>query len=99
MPRPKYIDAFMSAVTIRDLNSYDDLKQVEAVDREVWQVNDRDLIPVGFAVAARAAGSLYIGAFDGPKLIGFAFGIFGVEHGRLILHSHQLAVLPGYRDS
>jgi predicted GNAT superfamily acetyltransferase len=89
----------MPPLIIRDLESIDDLKQVEAVDREVWAVSDRDLIPLALAIAMQAAGSLWIGAFDGPKLVAFAFGFLASEHNRLSVHSHQLAVLPGYRDS
>jgi predicted GNAT superfamily acetyltransferase len=87
------------AITIRDFEGFDDLNQVEAVEREVWGVADRDTIPLTLAIATKAAGSLWLGAFDGKKLVGFAFGFLGAEHGHLIVHSHQLAVLPGYRDS
>ncbi len=87
------------AITIRDLESLQDLQQVETVEREVWGVADADIIPITLVIATKAAGSLWIGAFDGPKLVGFAFAFLGAEHGRLIVHSHQLAVLPAYRDS
>ena len=85
------------AITIRDLKGFDDLKQVEAVEREVWGVSDRDTIPLAFAIAAEEAGCLWIGAFDGTQLAGFAFALFGCERGHLIVHSHMLAVRPAYR--
>ena len=88
-----------SSIIIRDLQSFDDLKQVEAVEKEVWSAADLDVLPMTLAVAAREAGNLWLGAFHGPQLVGFAFGIFGVEHGCLSIHSHMLAVRPGYRDS
>ena len=87
------------AIAIRDLESLHDLQQVEAVEREVWGVADADIIPITLVIATKAAGSLWIGAFDGPKLVGFAFAFLAAEHGRLIVHSHQLAVLPAYRDA
>lgn len=31
------------------------------------------------------------------KLVGFAFGFLGREHGQMTIHSHMLAVLDGYR--
>jgi len=86
------------SIAIRDLQTIADLAQVEPVEREVWGLSDRDLTPLTLALASRAAGSLWIGAFDGPQLIGFAFALPGIEEGRLILHSHMLAVLPAYRD-
>jgi predicted GNAT superfamily acetyltransferase len=88
-----------SAVTIRDLQSFDDLKQVEEVEREVWGLSDLDSTPLTLAIATREAGNIWLGAFDGAKLVGFAFGFLGVEHGRLIIHSHMLAVREPYRSS
>jgi predicted GNAT superfamily acetyltransferase len=91
-------EAARKSVVIRDLQSFSDLEQVEAVEREVWGLADRDVTPMTMIVATKEAGSIWVGAFDGPKLAGFAFGLLGMEHGRLILHSHMLAVLAPYRD-
>src|SRR5450631_2072615 len=91
-PNPK------PALTIRDLEGFDDLQQVEAVEREVWGSDDRDTLPLTLIIASKAAGSLWIGAFDGPQLVAFAFALPAIEHGRLALHSHMLAVRPSYRD-
>jgi len=85
------------SITIRDLAGFDDLKQVEAVEREVWGLSDIDVTPVTLSVATQQAGSIWLGAFDGARLVGFAFGFLGREHGHLILHSHMLAVLEPYR--
>lgn len=85
------------AITIRDLRSFDDLKQVEAVEREVWGLSELDAMPLTFTVASREAGAIWLGAFDGEKMVGFAFGFLGVEHGQLNVHSHMLAVLEPYR--
>jgi len=87
------------AVTIRDLQSFEDMKQVEAVEREVWGLSDLDTTPLTLAIATREAGSIWLGAFDGPRLVGFAFGFLGTERGQLIVHSHMLAVREPYRNS
>jgi predicted GNAT superfamily acetyltransferase len=87
------------AVTIRDLQSLEDLMQVEAVEREVWGLSELDATPLTLTIATKEAGSIWVGAFDGPKLIGFAFGFLGIEQGRLTVHSHMLAVLEPYRNS
>jgi predicted GNAT superfamily acetyltransferase len=88
-----------AAITIRDLKGFHDLKQVEAVEREVWELSDLDTTPLTLAIATQQAGSLWLGAFDGSKLVGFAFGFLGVEDGRLNFHSHMLAVRAPYRNS
>src|SRR5437667_3695281 len=50
------------------------------------------------ALATKAAVSIWIGAFDGREMAGFAFGFLGVEQGHLMLHSHMLVVREPYRD-
>ncbi|MGH9498912.1 MAG: hypothetical protein ACRD3L_07190 [Terriglobales bacterium] len=88
-----------AAIVIRDLAGFDDLKQVEAVEREVWELSDLDTTPLTLAIATQQAGNLWLGAFEGDALIGFVFGFLGVEDGRLNLHSHMLAVRAPYRNS
>ena len=85
-------------VTIRDLDSIADLQQAEALEQEVWTLADRDVMPLTLMIATQAAGSIWVGAFDGAKLAGFAFGFLGMEGGHITLHSHMLAVRQPYRD-
>src|SRR5437016_5322001 len=85
-----------AAVVIRDLESFDDLRKVETLEQEVWGLSDRDVLPLTMVVATKAAGSIWIGAFDGSELVGFAFGFLGTEDGRLMVHSHMLAVRDAY---
>jgi predicted GNAT superfamily acetyltransferase len=87
-----------STVTIRDLQSFEDLKQVEEVEREVWGLSELDTTPLTLVIATKEAGSIWVGAFDGAKLVGFAFGFLGLENGRLTVHSHMLAVREPYRN-
>jgi predicted GNAT superfamily acetyltransferase len=85
-------------VTIRDLESIHDIRQVPMVEQAVWGGDDRDIVPVLLLIAAKESGSILIGAFDEQRLIGFAFGFPGLEHGEISIHSHMTAVLPQYRD-
>jgi len=87
-----------AAVVIRDLHSLDDLQQVETLEQEVWGLSDRDVLPLTMSVAAKEAGSIWLGAFDGAQLVGFAFGFLGMEDGQIMVHSHMLAVRDEYRD-
>ena len=91
-------------ISIRDLKSIDDLSQLKAVEKEVWGMADEDTLPLTLTIACKAAGNIFVGAFDKEardkekeKLIGFAFGFLGREHGQTIIHSHMLAVLDAYR--
>jgi predicted GNAT superfamily acetyltransferase len=94
-------------ITVRDLKSIDDLGQLKAVEKEVWGMTDDDTLPLTLAIALKASGNILVGAFDtakekgkdkdSDKLVGFAFGFLGREHGQTTIHSHMLAVLDGYR--
>ena len=89
-------------ITIRDLKSIEDLSQLKAVEKEVWGMADEDTLPLTVAIACKAAGNIFVGAFDKEvknkeKLVGFAFGFLGREHGAITIHSHMLAVLDAYR--
>jgi predicted GNAT superfamily acetyltransferase len=91
-------------ITVRDLKSIDDLRQLKAVEKEVWAMSDDDTLPLTFAIACKAAGNIFVGAFDKTeddkdrdKLVGFAFGFLGREHGQTTIHSHMLGVVDAYR--
>jgi predicted GNAT superfamily acetyltransferase len=113
-------------VAIRDLRTIDELNQLRAVEKEVWGMAEDDAMPLTIAVALKAAGNIFIGAFEEgraaaqqvrqetgkdksgreksekqksgkEKLVGFAFGFLGREHGQTTIHSHMLAVLDDYR--
>ena len=74
------------------------MRAVEELQREVWGVPDLDVVPLSQLVAAKAAGGVLLGAFDGEALVGFVYGFVGYEHGRAAHHSHMLAVRPAYRN-
>ena len=93
-------------IVIRDLKSIDDLAQLKTLEKEVWGMTDEDTLPLTLAIALKAAGNIFVGAFetakesknkDKDKLVGFALGFLGREHGQTTLHSHMLAVLDQYR--
>jgi predicted GNAT superfamily acetyltransferase len=84
-------------IVIRELESFEDLTMLQAVEKEVWGLADEDVLPLTLAIACKAAGNLFVGAFDRDRLVGFAFGFFGREHGQITIHSHMLAVLEQYR--
>jgi len=86
------------SVVIRDLETIAELEFVLQLEKEVWGLADADVTPLTLAVAMKAAGSILIGAVDGPKLVGFALAFPSLEHGRFGLHSHMLAVRPSYRE-
>jgi predicted GNAT superfamily acetyltransferase len=98
-PLPRMPAPTKPVIAIRDLRTLEDLTQAIALEKEVWSSDDADLTSLTFAIASREAGHLWLGAFDGPKLVGFAFAFHTLEQGRPGLHSHMLAVRESYRES
>jgi predicted GNAT superfamily acetyltransferase len=50
-------------LSIRDLKTIDDLSQLKAVEKEVWGMADEDSLPLTLAIALKAAGNIFVGAF------------------------------------
>jgi len=87
-----------TAISIRDLESIQDIEAVLRLEKEVWAFEDVDVTPLTLAVALKAAGSILLGAFDGLELVGFSFAVPSFEHGRVGFHSHTLAVRLSYQS-
>src|SRR5918995_5227341 len=85
-------------IVIRDIELISEMRDVEALQKEVWACHDRDIVPLTILVATRELGAILIGAFDGSLLIGFAYSFVGREDERMVHHSHMLAVRPAYRN-
>src|SRR3954468_4215305 len=88
-----------SAPTIRACQGIKELEACVALQKEVWNFDDVDLIPLRLFVVATKIGGQVVGAFDGGELIGFAMAIPGTRGGNPYLHSHMLAVRESYRNS
>jgi predicted GNAT superfamily acetyltransferase len=89
----------MSAPTIRGCKDIRELEACVALQKEVWNFDDVDLIPLRLFVVATKIGGQVIGAFDLDELIGFAMSIPGTRNGNPYLHSHMLAVRESFRNT
>ncbi|HKF20920.1 MAG TPA: GNAT family N-acetyltransferase [Candidatus Angelobacter sp.] len=88
-------------ITIRKCNSLDEFKACVALQKEVWNFDDVDMVPLRMFVVSYKIGGQIVGAFDAGKndeLLGFAFSIPGARGGRPYLHSHMLAVRERWRN-
>jgi len=88
----------ISNIRIRAIAEQAEMRAVEELQKEVWGIPDLDVVPLTQLVAAKEAGGVLIGAFDGDTLVGFVYGFPSYEHGKLAHHSHMLAVKPAYRN-
>lgn len=87
-----------STIIIREIESTDELRSVERLQKEIWGIPDLEVVPHYQLVAAKASGGVLLGAFDGDELVGFVYGFAGFERGVTVHHSHMLAVKPEYRS-
>jgi predicted GNAT superfamily acetyltransferase len=85
-----------SDIAIRDLTTIAELESVLRLEKEVWGFQDSDVTPLTLAVAMKAAGSIWLGAFKKDAMVGFAFAFPSLEQGKFGFHSHTLAVHPSY---
>jgi predicted GNAT superfamily acetyltransferase len=88
----------ISKIQIREIDDLAQMRAVEELQKEIWRIPDLDVVPLTHLVAAREAGGVLIGAFEGETLVGFVYGFPSFERGQLAHHSHMLAVKPNYRN-
>lgn len=88
---------------IRLLDTPEEMALAEDLQRQVWPGSETDVVPAHLLLTVAHNGGLVFGAFDGDRLVGMAFGFPGIESvpdGPRPKHcSHQMGVLPEYRDS
>jgi predicted GNAT superfamily acetyltransferase len=86
-------------VTIRKCESLEEMRTGFALQKEVWQFTDAELVPVRIFVLANKIGGHVIGAFDQNQMVSFALALPAYRNGHSYLHSHMLAVRAEYRNS
>jgi predicted GNAT superfamily acetyltransferase len=69
-----------------------------SLQRHVWQETDLEIEPANMFVVAANTGGQVLGAFDGPKLVGYTLAIVGLHHLTPYLHSHHTGVHIDYRN-
>ncbi len=86
-------------VTIAPFRNLADYKTCEDIQREVWNSQDIDVVPMPMLLAANRSGGIILGAYSSlGDLIGFAFSILAVEDAKVIQLSYLLAVRAAYRN-
>jgi len=86
------------SIVIRNCHDLEELRTAVALQKEVWNFTDAELVPLRLFVVAEKVGGQVIGAFDGARMVGFALAVPGVRGEYRYLHSHMLAVVGDYRN-
>lgn len=96
----------MNDIVIRPLESWEELGDVEALQRAVWGEDPTNIMYRHMLVSIARNGGLILGAYDGKTLIGCSIGFLGTDvadrdrpaMANLKLYSKRMGVLPAYRD-
>jgi len=82
-------------VTLRPLMSHEDFDQCVMLQRETWGEDFTELVPPSILMVSQKVGGVAVGAFDTEEcLLGFVFGVTGIDEGRMVHWSDMLAVRP-----
>ena len=90
-------------VSIRVIETPEEMHQVEVLQRLVWPGSETDVLPVHLLVTLAHNGGLVLGAYQEEKLVGVLIGFAGLyttADGPRPKHcSHMLGVHPDVRDA
>ena len=86
------------SVTIRDIDTLAEMRQIEVLQKEIWGVEDLEVFPALALRPLKELGAVLIGAFNNHDLVGFVFGFPGIIEGETVIHSDLLAVKPEFRS-
>src|SRR5712671_2341292 len=81
----------------RDLAALDDLAAVVDLERRIWGPGYDEVVPVPILAVTVKRGGILIGAYDGPRVVGFVYSLAGSKDGQPMQWSHMLGVLDEYR--
>lgn len=87
-----------AAIELRNLTTFAELQACVDLQRETWGPDFSDIVPAAILKVSQRVGGVSLGAFDGDRLLGFVFGLTGVERGRIVHWSDMLAVRPEARS-
>lgn len=87
------------SILIRKCHELDEMRRCVALQKEVWNFTDIELVPLRLFVVAEKVGGQVIGAFDGGEMVGFGLAVPGYRGGHSYLHSHMVGVRKDFRDA
>jgi predicted GNAT superfamily acetyltransferase len=92
-------------IRIRAIQSHDEYRAVEQLQREVWGLEEVEVVPDHLLLTAQKNGGLVLGAFDAAsgseegQLVGFVFGFVGLSPNGEVKHcSHMTGVALAYQN-
>lgn len=91
-------------IELEPVHALDDYRAVEQLQRDVWRLEEPEIVPDHVLLTAQKNGGLVLGAFEespgsGRRMVGFVFGFVGLTPEGEVKHcSHMLGVVSTHRD-
>lgn len=85
-------------IEIRPLATQAELRACIRLQQATWGDDFSDKVPTSILKVAQRIGGVALGAFNESDLVGFVFGLTGVERGRIVHWSDMLAVRRDARN-
>jgi predicted GNAT superfamily acetyltransferase len=92
MPAPNH------GIVVRKCETLVEFQACVALQREIWNEADLEVVPATTFVVAAETGGQVLGAFAGERLVGYSLALAGLRNGAPFLHSHMTGVASDYRD-
>ena len=80
-------------VNIRPFSTLEDYAACVELQEETWGAGFSERVPIAILKVAQRIGGVTAGAFDDTgRMVGFVFGMTGLERGEIVHWSDMLAV-------
>lgn len=90
----------MTGWEIRPFRTLEECRACVALQEETWGPGFSERVPASLLMVTQRLGGVALGAWDdADRLLGFVFGLTGLEGVRPVHWSHMLAVRPELRDA
>ena len=90
----------MDRIEIRPFESIDEFQQCVEFQAHTWGGHFTERVPIAILKVSQRLGGISSGAYDTKgQLVGFIFGMTGVQNGEVVHWSDMLAVKPDLRNS
>lgn len=87
-----------TGIVVRKCRTLEEFELCVGLQREIWKEADLEVEPATLFVVAANTGGQVLGAFDGPRLVGYTLAVVGIRDGVVYLHSHMTGVHAAYRN-
>lgn len=85
-------------IEVRPLRTHEEFARCVDLQNDVWGAEFSERVPAALLKVTQRIGGIAAGAFAGDDLLGFVFGMSGLEDDRLVHWSDMLAVREDMRD-